>query len=227
VPRVSLAASPFCYFHDRLHKRHARYRFTPATQGYLIPGLHIQLGPLEDREAVQVALSQVINALATGALQVKAATALLYGLQLASNNAAGLRLGQQPLDIVRETCTTPDESATPGIDLAQPGAFYDTDADNEYEPQSVSDPEAATGPHAGPDSATASVATAREAAWAAAAREIDGEDDEAVAEFNHLAEQRHHTFPPRIHSISAAAAGNARANPRPAPPPRPRAHGSL
>ena len=197
---VSLAASPFCYFHDRLHKRHARYRFTAATQGYLIPGQHIQLGPLEDREAVQVALSQVINALATGALQVKAATALLYGLQLASNNAVGLRLGQQPLDIVRETCTTPDESETPGIDLAQPGAVYDTESDDDPEPeaQSVTNPEAATSLHAGPDSATASAVAAREAAWAAAARKIaeSESDEEAIAEFNRLAEERHLYYPP-------------------------------
>jgi hypothetical protein len=205
---VSLAASPFCYFHDRLHKRHARYRFTPATQGYLIPGKHIQIGPLEDREAVQVALSQVINALATGALQVKAATALLYGLQLASNNAAGVHLGQRPLDIVRETCTTPDESATPGIDLAQPGAVYDTDSDNEYEAQYVSDPEAAAGPQAGRGAGhEAHVPSSIAAAWAAAAKEIDGEDEEAVAEFNRLAEARHNgqAPPPRIRSISAAS----------------------
>jgi hypothetical protein len=197
---VSLAASPFCYFHDRLHKRHARYRFTPATQGYLIPGQHIQIGPLEDREAVQVALSQVINALATGALQVKAATALLYGLQLASNNAAGVHLGQRPLEIVRETCTTPDESDTPGIDLAQPGAFYDTDSHSRNEAQYASDPDAASNPQ---PASEADVAPGVAAAWAAAARGIDGEDDEAVAEFNLLAEARHQGQPPppHIHSI--------------------------
>ena len=57
---------------------------TPAT---LLPGQHIVLNPLEDRDSVQFALSLVINALATGQLEVKRATALLYGLQLASQNA--------------------------------------------------------------------------------------------------------------------------------------------
>lgn len=60
------------------------------TRGYLISGQHIELTALEDRESVQVALSVVINALATGNLDIKRATALLYGLQLASSNARGL-----------------------------------------------------------------------------------------------------------------------------------------
>ena len=124
---VALTKSPFCYFHDRLHKRHVPYRFTAATQGYLMPGQHIQLGPLEDRDSVQVALSQVINALATGNLDTKRATALLYGLQLASANAAGLRPDPRQLDAIRDTCAAPEDSETPGVDLARPGVFYDTD----------------------------------------------------------------------------------------------------
>src|SRR5665213_2007747 len=93
---VALTGSTLCYFHNRLHRCHAPYRFTAATQGYLLPGQHIQLGPLEDRESVQVAISQVVNALATGHLDVKHAMALLYGLQLASSNAAPGRLHLEP-----------------------------------------------------------------------------------------------------------------------------------
>ena len=205
---VALTKSPFCYFHDRLHKRHARYRFTPATQGYLIPGQHIQLGPLEDREAVQVALSQVINALATGALEAKRATALLYGLQLASNNAAGVRLAARPFDSIRETCTTPDESDTPGIDLAQPGAFYETDTEPAPQPESAAtNHQTSRDANAimddSPDDAAAwAIADARNTA---AAAKIDDLDFDAIAEFNRLAEELHHahTPPPRIHSISA------------------------
>ena len=126
---VAIAGSPFCYFHDRMHKRHVPYRFTPATQGYLIPGQHIQLGPLEDHESVQVAISQVVNALATGYLEVKRATALLYGLHLASANASRFRLDPQPFDAVRETAPAPEDSQTPGVDLARPGVVYSTDPD--------------------------------------------------------------------------------------------------
>ncbi len=71
----SLTEGHWCYFHHRLHQRHRAFRPTEATRGYLIPGQHIELTALEDRESVQVALSVVINALATGQLDIKRATA--------------------------------------------------------------------------------------------------------------------------------------------------------
>ena len=61
----ALHKSAWCFYHGNLHLRHRAYRHTEATRGYLIPGQHIQLTALEDRESVQVALSVVINALAT------------------------------------------------------------------------------------------------------------------------------------------------------------------
>jgi hypothetical protein len=105
----------WCYFHHRLHGRHEKYRTTEATRGYLIPGQHIELAALEDRESVQVALSVVINALASGNLDIKRATALLYGLQLASNNARGLRTEPFAANIVRTIEPSPE-----GLDLAEP-----------------------------------------------------------------------------------------------------------
>ena len=113
----TLTRQPLCFFHDRLYRRHSGFRHTPATRGYLIPGQHIELTPLEDRESVQVALSCVINALATGQLETKRATALLYGLQLASMNAANLRNSGLPSQTVHSVESTPE-----GIDLARPGA---------------------------------------------------------------------------------------------------------
>ncbi|MDQ2833967.1 MAG: hypothetical protein M3Y50_09520 [Acidobacteriota bacterium] len=127
----SLTGGTYCFFHNRLHQRHRAYRLTPETQGYLLPGHHLQLTALEDRESVQVALSVVINALATGQIETRRATALLYGLQLASANTA--RLHTQPFspDVVRSAESTPD-----GLDLADPGATktyaeYPDDADYE------------------------------------------------------------------------------------------------
>jgi hypothetical protein len=92
----SLTGEEWCYFHNRLHQRHSHYRHTAATRGYLLPGQHIQLTALEDRESVQVALSVVINALATGHLDTKRATALLYGLQLRPHSGRALRPQRRP-----------------------------------------------------------------------------------------------------------------------------------
>jgi hypothetical protein len=110
---AALTEGIWCYFHSRLHQRHTTFRQTDATRGYLIPGQHIELSALEDRESVQVALSVVINALATGKLDIKRATALLYGLQLASNNARGLYTEPYSAKIVRNV-----ESSPEGLDLA-------------------------------------------------------------------------------------------------------------
>jgi hypothetical protein len=118
----SLTGGTWCYFHHRLHQRHTAFRPTAATRGYLIPGQHIELSALEDRESVQVALSVVINALATGQLDIKRATALLYGLQLASSNARGLQTKPFAPDVVRTI-----ESSPEGLDLAEPGATLETD----------------------------------------------------------------------------------------------------
>jgi hypothetical protein len=118
----SLTGGLWCYFHHRLHQRHTTFRPTGATRGYLIPGQHIELSALEDRESVQVALSVVINALATGQLDIKRATALLYGLQLASNNAASLQTRPFAPDVVRSVEPSPE-----GLDLAEPGATLETD----------------------------------------------------------------------------------------------------
>jgi hypothetical protein len=126
---VAVTGSPFCYFHRRLHRGHVPYHYTAATQGYLMPGQHIELCPLEDRESVQLALSKVINALATGNLETKKATAIIYGLQLAARNAARLDLEPTPHAAVREILTTPADSETPGLDLARPGIAYDLDFD--------------------------------------------------------------------------------------------------
>ena len=59
----SLTDRPWCYFHHRVHPRHTAFRPTQAApRGYLVPGQHIELTTLEDRESVQVAPSVVINA---------------------------------------------------------------------------------------------------------------------------------------------------------------------
>jgi hypothetical protein len=86
----ALAGKPWCYFHNRLHSRHHRFRPNDANREYFNQGRDLELCALEDRESVQLAISVIINALATNAIETKRATALLYGLQLASMNTARL-----------------------------------------------------------------------------------------------------------------------------------------
>ncbi len=126
----SLLTKPWCFFHEHLHRRHHAFRPTEATRGYLIPGQHIELTALEDRESVQVALSVVINALATGNLDTRRATAILYGLQLASNNAATIQTQPIASAVVRTTETDPD-----GLALAEPetGEILDFDPEEDEE----------------------------------------------------------------------------------------------
>ena len=112
----SLREATYCYFHTRLHKRHAAFRPQGEAARYVIAGQHVQLLALEDRESVQTALSVVINALALGQLETSRATALLYGLQLAAMNSAKLNTQPYAPNIVRSIDSSPE-----GLDLAQPG----------------------------------------------------------------------------------------------------------
>ncbi len=87
----ALVGGQWCYFHNRLHTRHSRFRPNDANREYFTRGRDLELCALEDRESVQLAISVVINALATNNIETKRATALLYGLQLASSNAVRLK----------------------------------------------------------------------------------------------------------------------------------------
>jgi hypothetical protein len=72
---------PFCYYHWRQRERASERRTSPA-----VPLSHA-LSNLEDRGAIQHAITQVIMALADYEIDTKRAGVLLYGLQLASSNA--------------------------------------------------------------------------------------------------------------------------------------------
>jgi hypothetical protein len=106
----------FCYFHSHLNKRHQPFRYNDATRGYLIPGQHIELSAIEDRESLQVAISVVVNALATGQLDTHRAHTLFYGLQLAGNHVG--RLDTQPY---APTVVLSYESSPEGLPLAEAG----------------------------------------------------------------------------------------------------------
>jgi hypothetical protein len=73
----ALTDKPFCYFHTRLHFLTSK-KSTPFDS--------VELPVLEDRSAIQLALSQVLSALGSAHLDSKRAGLFLYGLQIASQN---------------------------------------------------------------------------------------------------------------------------------------------
>jgi hypothetical protein len=108
----------FCYFHRNLTARHPKpapdpiptliHPFDPTRELQVAttqPTLN--LPPLEDRESIQLAASMVIGALARNILDTKRATALLYGLQVASANAVRLNHCPSRDYVVTQTTLTP------------------------------------------------------------------------------------------------------------------------
>jgi hypothetical protein len=116
----SLSQGQWCFFHSRLHQRHSRFRPIEAVSDSIIRAQPVHLSALEDRESVQVALSVVINALASGQMEPRQATALLYGLQIASSNLARIDSNPSPSKVVVSA-----EPTTDGQYLAEPGAVYE------------------------------------------------------------------------------------------------------
>ena len=76
----ALRGTHYCYFHPRLHRQANQPRTT------LTGAEPLKLPILEDRSAIQVALSQILDALASSKLDRPTAGLLLYGLQIASQN---------------------------------------------------------------------------------------------------------------------------------------------
>ena len=117
----ALTGSPLCYFHAKLHKRHRKLRDSApenaeAATGSLVglpetgpitpknvvaaqASLRLALPALEDADSVQVSISLVIAALASGQIEPSRARVLLYGLQLASANARSTTT--EPFNVVR------------------------------------------------------------------------------------------------------------------------------
>jgi hypothetical protein len=95
----------WCFFHHRLLTRHRNIRAIKSES----PQPNLQLPPLEDRESIQLALSLIFEAIATGVLAEKRAVVLLRVIAIASRNVVGT--GIQPWeidDLVRSYCPTLD-----------------------------------------------------------------------------------------------------------------------
>lgn len=114
----ALTNQTHCFYHTRLYQRHSPFRQPATVTTEAAPS--VQLGPLEDAESLQLARSQIINALAAGQLDQRLAATLLYGLQTASNNLARLPRHIPAGQVIRSVEPTSD-----GHDLAQDAAFSD------------------------------------------------------------------------------------------------------
>jgi len=87
----ALKDQDFCYFHSNTRKRPARK--DEAYEPYIPPqDTAHNLPPLEDADAIQLALSDVVLALAANRIDPRRARILIYGLQVASQNHRNRRV---------------------------------------------------------------------------------------------------------------------------------------
>ena len=142
---AAVEASVFCYFHNRLHRSHDLFRDKVHLESaQLAHPRFLQLPAVEDRESAQLAISTVLNALATQCISPKEANSLFYGLQIASANARGLRIVRRPTQMVRDVYKEPwVDVPHANVDIAPPGRTLEveddptqiTEADSERVPQ--------------------------------------------------------------------------------------------
>src|SRR5277367_4005063 len=86
----------YCYFHDRMLDGRKRF-----SERHLKPRPLFSMCLLEDANAVQVALMQVLQLLGSGQMDHKTAGLMLYGLQTASANVRQTNFeAQVPTDVV-------------------------------------------------------------------------------------------------------------------------------
>jgi hypothetical protein len=110
----SLRGQQFCYYHQRMHRG---VRTPPQSR------LH-PLACIEDKESIQAALAEVINALLRNTIDMKRATLILRALHIAVKNDARASVKAQPSNIVKEVPeydeTTPSHVADGLVDLNVP-----------------------------------------------------------------------------------------------------------
>jgi len=93
----ALSSQVWCYFHARLHHRHNGFRYSDTVRPRLTqPTIPANFN---DSASIQAALSAVIQALASGKLETRRASALLYGIQLASINSSHPDIQPHTVDV--------------------------------------------------------------------------------------------------------------------------------
>ena len=81
----AMRGEPFCYFHQRIHNG-------PLEDGF---------PALEDANAIQIAIMQVLEALMANRLDIRKAGMLLYGLQTAAANIRRTNFEPLPYKVIQ------------------------------------------------------------------------------------------------------------------------------
>lgn len=118
----ALTGRTLCYHHDKVAHHHRgldahpsddtpivihpisssdRTQREPMLAEPIAPPLTLDIPPLEDRDSIQLALSMIITAMAHNRIDPRRATAMLYGLQVASANCRHIA-PEPPQNLVRE-----------------------------------------------------------------------------------------------------------------------------
>ena len=125
----------YCYYHTRLHRlaippKPAPANTPAATPTPVIPE-PLKLPILEDRSAIQVALSQVLDALGSSKIDPRRAGLFLYALQLASQNVER-KQDILPFKAVQSVTLTPDgDELAPQLRICEPSDKCSTCDDRE------------------------------------------------------------------------------------------------
>jgi hypothetical protein len=110
----SLRGERFCYYHQRMHRG---VRTPPQSR------LH-PLACIEDKESIQAALAEVINALLRNTIEMKRATLILRALHIAVKNDARASIRVSASEMVKEVPeydeTAPSHIADGLVDLNVP-----------------------------------------------------------------------------------------------------------
>jgi hypothetical protein len=121
---AALKGKCYCYAHFRLHAivRRSAAPLAPYEQKEL------EMPFLEDRGAVQIALSEVVSAIAARRIDHKSAALLVYALQVASSNAKDRK------EIVADQQVRDRSESEEGDELAPEAVTYEPN-DPEYRDQ--------------------------------------------------------------------------------------------
>lgn len=132
----ALSGRTMCYHHGKVAHHHRGLDPQPAAEAPAIlhpissadriqrdpilaepvaTPLQLDFPPLEDRDSIQLALSMVITAMAHNRIDPRRATAMLYGLQVASANCRHIA-PEVPANVVREVVLEDGQQLAPDVD---------------------------------------------------------------------------------------------------------------
>jgi hypothetical protein len=120
---AALSEKPYCYYHHRAHQSIGR----AAAPSAPYEQKELEMPFLEDRGAVQIALSEVVSAIANHRIDLKRAGLLIYALQVASSNA------KNPQDLIATQQVRERSENEAGDELAPEITTYEKE-DPEYVP---------------------------------------------------------------------------------------------